>query len=669
MEGILSKPNNPTIFSTFSNNQSKEGHTKAECYKLVGYPVGHPLYGKYPAKQPPKSINDSKNYRTVNMVMGQNEQMEMDQNEKTEASPNQNNSTPDSHVSTRMDQLQNQLNQVLMMLQNNKEPYIGKIYSNFAQIPMFTTSLICDLIVAWIKDSGATDHICTALDLMINIQTFTNPIFITLPNGQNTQVTQHGSVIINEFITLHNVFYDQDHRIALGSLCNGLYLLNKEPTSSSSPHTAFTLSSKQHIWHSRLGHSSPNAAKDPRWVKAMTKEIQDLEGNNIWELTVLPPHKLPIGIKWVFRIKYNVDSSIERFKASLVAKGLIKKKAWTTKRHLHQLLMVIVRALLTTVIQQNWFLEQLDFNNAFLHGDLNEEVYMTVPQGYYTSLPPNTVCKLKKFLYGLKQANRQWFTKLTNFLLLLGFQQSYVDTSLFTLQNQTNFLTLLVYVDDILLAGNNQSLINSIKKKYALKLLQSRQVLNDKPATIPIDPQSPLNDNEGTLLLDPSRYRTLVGKLIYLTITRPDISFAAQLLSQFSHSLRKTHMKALTRVLRYIKLSPGQGLHFTPITNPQLQAYYDSDWAACPITRRFVTDAAIFLGKCIISWTSKKQYVVSRSSTEAEYRALANSTCEITWLKCLLKDQQIPLTKPTIIYCDNSSTIALAFNPIQHART
>ncbi|GJW61441.1 uncharacterized mitochondrial protein-like protein [Tanacetum coccineum] len=314
----------------------------------------------------------------------------------------------------------------------------------------------------------------------------------------------------------------------------------------------------------------------------MTKEIQALEANKTWELTTLPPHKLPIRHKWVFRIKYNADSSIEKFKARLVAKGFNQKEGVDYKETFTPVAkMVTVRALLATAIQMNWFIEQLDINNAFLHGDLNEEVYMT----------------------------------------------SYVDTSLFTLHKQTNFLTLLVYVDDILLAGNNQSLINSIKqklhktfsikdlgplhyylgikiiinsiditmsqRKYALELLQSGQVLNDKPVIIPIDPHSSLNDTEGTLLPNPSHYRTL-----------------------------ETHMKALTRVLRYIKLSPGQGLYFTPVSNPQLQAYYDSDWVACPITKRSVTGSGIFIGNCLISWTSKKQSMVSRSSTEAEYRAL-----------------------------------------------
>ncbi|GKC96412.1 retrovirus-related pol polyprotein from transposon RE1 [Tanacetum coccineum] len=444
----------------------KECHTKAECYKIVGYPIGHPLYGKFPAKQTPKSTNDSGNYITVNM-------------------------------------------------------------------------------------SGSA---------------------------------------------------------------------------------------------SELVESSPHAAAEHQGI-----------------------------LHW---IKYNKDNYIERFKARLVAKGFNKKEGANYKETFTPIAkMVTVRALLATAVQNNWFLEQLDINNAFLHGDLDEEVYMTVPQGYSTSLPPNTVCKHKKSLYA--------------------------DTSLFTLHTQNNFHTLLVYVDDTLLAGNNQSLINSIKqlhetfsikdlgslhyylgikilrnstgitmpqRKYALELLQSGQVLNEKPVITPIDPQSPLNDTTGTPLPDPSHYMTLVGKLIYLTITRPNISFAAQLLSQFSHSLRTTHMKALLRVLRYIKLSLGQALHFTHTFNPQLQAYCDSNWAASPITKRFVIGSAIFLGKCLISWSLKKQYVVFRSSTEAEYRALADCTCEITWLKCLLKDLHINLTNPTTSYCDNASTVALASNPIQHAR-
>ncbi|GKD20434.1 uncharacterized mitochondrial protein-like protein, partial [Tanacetum coccineum] len=185
----------------------------------------------------------------------------------------------------------------------------------------------------------------------------------------------------------------------------------------------------------------------------------------------------------------------------------------------------------------------------------------------------------------------------------------------------------------------------------------------------PIDPNVKLNHTDGFPLHDPGLYRTLVGKLIYLTITRPDISFAAQTLSQFLKEPRSPHMKALLRVLRYLKLCPGQGLFFSATNNLNLLTYCDSDWASCSFSRKSVSGYGIFLGTSLISWQSKKQGVVSRSSTEAEYRALADNTCEISWLTCLLKDLHIKPSTPVPIFCDNASTIALASNPIHHART
>nr|GEV07764.1 retrovirus-related Pol polyprotein from transposon TNT 1-94 [Tanacetum cinerariifolium] len=311
-------------------------------------------------------------------------------------------------------------------------------------------------------------------------------------------------------------------------------------------------------------------------------------------------------------IKYLADGNIDRFKTRLVAQGFNQKEGINYKETFASVAkMVIVRAFLAIVVSYNWIIEQLDINNAFLHGDLHEEVYIKIPQSYSTELPPNTVCKLTKSLYGLKQASRQWFQKLTSFLLSLKFQQSYADTSLFTLTQGQDFIALLVYVDDIILAGNNQSLINSIKqqlhhqfsikdlgslhyylgieilrnssgivmsqRKYALELIQHAGVLNDKPEITPLDPTVSLNNTYGVPLTDTSFYRTLVGKLIYLTITRPDFSFAAQVLSQFTQNPTIVHMKALRRVMRYIKLCPGQGLHFPSTTTLSLSAYCDSD--------------------------------------------------------------------------------------------
>ncbi|GJT26797.1 homogeneously-staining region [Tanacetum coccineum] len=231
--------------------------------------------------------------------------------------------------------------------------------------------------------------------------------------------------------------------------------------------------------------------------------------------------------------------------------------------------MVTVRALLALAIHRNQSIQQLDVNNAFFHGDLNEEVYMSLPQGYNTYLPPGTVCKLRKSLYSLKQANR----------------------------------------------------------KYALDLLQQANVLNDKPSITPLNPVTSLNDTDGEPLTEQeaSTYRTLVGKLIYLTIIRPDLYFAAQLLSQFSHQPRTPHQKALLRVLHYINLCPGQGLYFSMKNSIQMLAYCDSDWIACPITRRSLT--------------------------------------------CLFQDLQLQVNQPITILCDNASSRTLASNPVQHART
>ncbi|GJX10119.1 uncharacterized mitochondrial protein-like protein [Tanacetum coccineum] len=266
----------------------------------------------------------------------------------------------------------------------------------------------------------------------------------------------------------------------------------------------------------------------------------------------------------------------------------------------------------------------------------------------------------------------------------MGFLQSYAHTSLFTHSKGNSFTALLIYVDDILLTGSDKTMIQSIKHqldqqfsikdlgslhyylgieilhnskglvmshiKYALDLLlQCADVLNHKPSTVPLDPVKNLNLTDGEILPDPSLYRKLVRKLIYLTITRPDLSFATQALTQFSYQPTTAHMDALYRVLRYIKLSPRQGLHFSRDSNLCLSAYFDSDWAACPITRRQVSQYIIFLGLCLISWSSKKQLVVSRSSTQAEYRALADCTCEITWLQCLFKDLLHSYSYPYIL--------------------
>ena len=188
----------------------------------------------------------------------------------------------------------------------------------------------------------------------------------------------------------------------------------------------------------------------------MDKEIEALEVNNTWTLTPLPPGKSTIGYKWVYRVKYLLDGTIERNKARLVAKGFTQKHGLDYSKTFSPIAKSIsVRIVLSLATVKGWFFHQMDVNNAFLHGELLEDVYMCLPPGFHNKGGAHLVCKLNKSLYSLKQASKQWFEKFSSSILQTGFVQSKSDYSLFTHTQGTSFTVLLVYVDDILLRGNN----------------------------------------------------------------------------------------------------------------------------------------------------------------------------------------------------------------------
>ncbi|XP_019177668.1 PREDICTED: uncharacterized protein LOC109172880 [Ipomoea nil] len=327
---------------------------------------------------------------------------------------------------------------------------------------------------------------------------------------------------------------------------------------------------------------------------------------------------------------------------------------------------------------------------------------MVLPLGFQGE-KPNQVCKLLRSLYGLKQASRQWNVKLTAALLRDGFKQAAVDPSLFTKGTGRDYIALLIYVDDILVASSELTNIQQIKesldeafkikdlgvlgyflgieakvttaglnlcqRKYALDILNDAGFINCKPVSTPMVPGSHLSQHDGTPLNDPGSCRHLIGRLLYLTATRPDITYAVHRLSQFVSSPTDIHMAAAHHILRYIKGSPGQGILYPTATTLLLKSFFDSDWASCHDTRRSVTGYCIFLGQSLVSWKSKKQATVSKSSSEAEYRALATTVCELQWLTSLLQALQVAASEPAIVYCDNKSAVAIAENNVFHERT
>jgi Reverse transcriptase (RNA-dependent DNA polymerase) len=262
---------------------------------------------------------------------------------------------------------------------------------------------------------------------------------------------------------------------------------------------------------------------------------------------------------------------------------------------------------------------------------------------------------------------------------------------------------LIVYVDDMILTSNSEAQIAIVKsfirsqfhikdldtlkyflgievarskkgiflsqRKYALDILTEAGLLGTKPVDFPMEQNLKLNPETRQLLDDASSYRRLIGRLIYLTITRPEITYAVNILSQFMHSPRRPHMDAAVRVLRYLKSCPGKGVLMPSENSLQLSAFCDSDWASCPMTRRSITGYCTFLGNSPISWRTKKQNTVSRSSAEAEYRAMAVATSELMWLKTLLADLGVHHARPMHLYCDNRVALYIAANPVFHERT
>ena len=327
---------------------------------------------------------------------------------------------------------------------------------------------------------------------------------------------------------------------------------------------------------------------------------------------------------------------------------------------------------------------------------------MKLPLGFNVRTP-GLVCRLKKSLYGLRQAPRCWYAKLAASLKTYGFLQSYSDYSLFTLHLGSVQLNVLVYVDDLIISGNDASAVDHFKaylhecfhmkdfgalkyflgievarnsegiflcqRKYTLDIIAETGLLGSRPVGFPMEQNHTLALAKGPLLADPERYRRLVGRLIYLTSTRPDLVYTVHILAQFMQHPRQDHWDAALRTVRYLKGCPGQVILLRPDCELSLTGWCDSDWATCPLTRRSLTGWIVFLGSSPISWKTKKQHTVSRSSAEAEYRSMAAVTSELKWLNALLVSLGVTHSPAMRLYCDSQSAIYIAQNPVFHERT
>jgi hypothetical protein len=330
------------------------------------------------------------------------------------------------------------------------------------------------------------------------------------------------------------------------------------------------------------------AVGNPKWDNAMDEEMAALDANVTWDLVTLPKDKKTIGCKWVYKVKHNADGSVSRYKARLVAKGYAQTYGIDYEETYSLIAkMTTVRTIIAMATTKGWFLHQMDVNNVFLHGDLQEEMYMQQPPGYVDQTHPNFVYRLKKALYDLKQAPRAWSDKIGQYLVTSGFQTSNAYFSLYVKNIDHGIVVIVIYVDDLIITGDSDADIFDLKKflkqKFEMKdlgelryflgieviqspkgiwLLQRQYALNKlskygmtgyKPISIPLEQNVKLSADEGDLVEDTTMYRCIVGSLIYMTITRPNLSYVVGMVSQFMQTPRKPHLDVMRRILRYIK--------------------------------------------------------------------------------------------------------------------
>ncbi|KAK6162342.1 hypothetical protein DH2020_002183 [Rehmannia glutinosa] len=314
----------------------------------------------------------------------------------------------------------------------------------------------------------------------------------------------------------------------------------------------------------------------------------------------------------------------------------------------------------------------------------------------------NLVCKLTKALYGLKQAPRAWYFKPKQVLQKLGFIFSQADNSLFSRKTKDSYIIILVYVDDTLITGNNDKDISHIIKllddsfslkdlglihqflgiqvthfnnglhlcqhQYIKDLLSKVNMASAKGSITTMVSSPHLSKSIGDSVADNTLYRSVIGGLQYITITRPGIVYSVNKPSQFMQHPLDTHWKTVKRVLRYLAATPTFGLFIMKTPTLQITGYSDSDWATNIDDRKFITGFCVYLGDNLVSWCSKKQEAVSRSNTEAEYKSLAHCATEVMWLRNLLTKLHIPIVKTPIIWTDNIGAEVLASNPIFYSR-
>ena len=465
------------------------------------------------------------------------------------------------------------------------------------------------------------------------------------------------------------------------------------------------------------------------WRKAIENELKQHEKNKTWELVPKHPGMRTIDSKWVFRATPGSEKQDFLFKARLCARGFLQKEGLDyTETFAPVVRYDSLRVLLAHVAQEDLETVTFDVKSAFLYGDLEEEIFMEVPKGVCVNKSENVcgvnveacdesgdanvfrgnvVCKLRKSLYGLKQAPRCWNIKFKRFLNSFNFCESEADKCIFIGEYRGHKVYLALFVDDGLLVCKSIPVIKHIlselhkhfeitigdssyfvgleihrdRAKKSLTINQSayiEHVLNKfrmseaNPVCVPADINVHLRAADKNAVRECNApYREVIGSLMYLAMaTRPDISYTVSYLSRFQNGYDNSHWQAVKRLLAYLKGSINLGLEYRSNKEPiNLIGYSDSDYAGCLETRRSTSGYVFIMAGASVTWASRRQELVTLSTTESEYVAAATAAREALWLKKLLKDLGYQCESGIVLHVDNQSAICLTKDSRNHRRT
>ncbi|GJR23160.1 putative ribonuclease H-like domain-containing protein, partial [Tanacetum coccineum] len=407
------------------------------------------------------------------------------------------------------------------------------------------------------------------------------------------------------------------------------------------------------------------------WVEAMQEELLQFKLQDVWVSYDLPEGKRVIGTKWVFRNKRDERGTIIKNKARLVAQGYRQEEGVDYDEVFAPVARIeAIRLFLAFASFMGFTVYQMDVKSAFLYGNITEEVYVKQPPGFedpaHLNKPPgfedpahpNKVYRVVKALYGLHQAPRAWYERLSTFLLKHGYRRGAIDKTLFIKKDRRDIMLVQVYVDDIIFGSTKSSMVKDFEDlmqkefkmssmgeltfflglqvkqsnggiflsqdKYVKDILNKFDFRTIKPASTPIEAHKSLGKDEEGEDVDVHLYRSMIGCLMYLTASRPDIMFAVCLCARFQVTPKVSHLHAVKRIFRYLKHQPNLGLWYPKDSPFHLEAFSDSDYAGDNHDRRSTSGGCQYLGRRLVSWQCKKQTIVAISSTEAEYVAAAS---------------------------------------------